>query len=50
MNAKLRKYVNVHKRSVSIEKITFTPMELSKINQEADEIYDMLDVNKVMRY
>jgi len=46
MNAKLKKYIHVHKRAISIEKITFSPIELSNINQDADSMYAMLDVNK----
>lgn len=48
VNAKLKKYIHVHKREVSIEKITFSPLELSNMNQEADFMYAMLDVNKVL--
>ena len=48
MNAKLKKYIHVHKRTMSIEKITFSPTEISNINQDADSMYAMLDVNKVL--
>jgi len=46
MNAKLKKYIHVHKRAISIEKITFSPVELSNINQDADSMYAILDINK----
>eukprot|EP01111_Echinosteliopsis_oligospora_P009449 TRINITY_DN2771_c0_g1_i1.p1 TRINITY_DN2771_c0_g1~~TRINITY_DN2771_c0_g1_i1.p1 ORF type:complete len:222 (+),score=58.24 TRINITY_DN2771_c0_g1_i1:73-738(+) len=46
MNAKMKKYVNVHKRSIPLDKVVFTAKENGEINTEADKIFAMIDVNK----
>lgn len=46
-NFKMKKWVNVHKKSISYDKVNITPSEMSEINRDADEIFAALDVNKV---
>ncbi|EFA76846.1 recoverin family protein [Heterostelium album PN500] len=45
MNKKMEKYVKVYNRETPIDKIQLLPIEVSKINQEADELFDLLDKN-----
>ncbi|EGC34947.1 hypothetical protein DICPUDRAFT_152762 [Dictyostelium purpureum] len=46
MNKKMEKYLRVHKKQLPLDKITFQPIEVSKINEEADTLFQRLDINK----
>ncbi|KAN0018652.1 hypothetical protein ACTFIV_007496 [Dictyostelium citrinum] len=45
MNKKMEKYIQNDKK-VPLDKLTLLPIEVSKINQEADDLFLQLDVNK----
>jgi hypothetical protein len=46
-NFKMKKWINVYKKSVGWDKVQITPAEMSGINNDADEIFGALDLNKV---
>eukprot|EP01132_Coremiostelium_polycephalum_P002784 gene2784-3459_t len=46
MNKKMEKFSKVHKKSVPLDKINLQPIEISKINEEADGLFDLLDTNR----
>jgi len=45
INARMNKYINVHKRGVALDKIVLTPLEMSEVNAKADATFAKLDVN-----
>eukprot|EP01133_Synstelium_polycarpum_P001430 gene1430-1659_t len=46
MNKKMERYVKVYNKATPLDKIVISPSDMTKINQEADSLFDMLDVNK----
>jgi hypothetical protein len=46
-NFKMKKWINIHKKSVGWDKVVVSPAEMGEINKGADEIFARLDVNKV---
>lgn len=47
MNAKLKRYIEVHKRSGSLDNVQLSPAEISDISAEADGIFEQMDKDKV---
>lgn len=44
---KMKKWINIHKKAVSWDKIQLSPADIGQINKEADDTFARLDVNKV---
>lgn len=47
MNSKLKRYIEVHKRSGSLDNVQLSPTEISDISAEADGIFEQMDKDKV---